>query len=106
MGRRSTITNISKRLVTRSGGRRQLAPPTMTNGHAVGREKGTMMTVQELRIALTEYGDEEKVPLDVVLPDLTYLVDALEQWKDIAEIFGRDWPPEVASFVAEGNRSL
>jgi hypothetical protein len=65
-----------------------------------------MMTVQELRIALAEYGDEEKVPLDVVVPDLSYLVDALEQWQGIAEIFGRDWAPEVASFVAEANQSL
>jgi hypothetical protein len=65
-----------------------------------------MMTVQELRIALAEYGDHEKVPLDVILPDLTYLVDALEQWQGIAEVFGRDWAPEVASFVAEAHRSL
>jgi hypothetical protein len=64
------------------------------------------MTVQELRIALTDYEDEDKVPLDVVLPDLSYLVDALEQWQGIAEVFGRDWHPEVASFVAEAHRSL
>jgi hypothetical protein len=83
-----------------------MTPPTVSIRTAEGREKGTMMTVQELRIALAEYGDEDKVPLDVVLPDLTCLVDALEQWQGIAEIFGRDWPPEVASFVAEAHRSL
>ena len=66
------------------------------------------MTVQELREALDEYCPDpnEEVPLSLIIPDLTYVVAALEDYCGIAEPFGRRADPEVEWFISRANDSL
>lgn len=51
------------------------------------------MTVAELCEELTQLERNEEAPVEAYLPDLSYIVDALEQWVDLTEIAGR-WRSE------------
>ena len=64
------------------------------------------MTVSELRDAIKEYDGDDLVPLDVVIPDLTYIVAALEQWREAADVFGRSADYEVAAFLSRPESCL
>lgn len=58
------------------------------------------MTVQELREALDDYSDDDQAPVGLVIQDLEYVYDALEQWCEISETFGRGFHPEVDRFLS------
>ena len=64
------------------------------------------MTVSELRNALEPYDGNDLAPLDVVVHDLDYIVAALEQWQEIAELFGRRSYYEVQRFLSQAQKHL
>lgn len=66
------------------------------------------MTVQDLREALDVYCPDpnEEVPLSLIIDDLSYVVSALEDYRSIAETFGRHAGPEVERFIAQASVSL
>lgn len=64
------------------------------------------MTVEELREALMDYDDDEAVPLSAVVPDLSYVVSALEQYLEIGDLFGRQGEIEVHWFLEAVYASL
>jgi hypothetical protein len=58
------------------------------------------MTVAELQDKLSQFDADEQVTPDMVLNDVEYIFDALEQWSSLAAMFGRG-NPEVDRFLQQ-----
>lgn len=46
------------------------------------------MNVAQLKLRLVDYDDTDQLPLLAIVPDLPYLVAALEEWQAIQEMHG------------------
>lgn len=65
-----------------------------------------MTTVAELIADLTELDPKNRAPIEFYIDDLSYIVDALEQWRNMMEISGRTLHPEVDQFLARAYEAL
>jgi hypothetical protein len=64
------------------------------------------MTVSELREALSEYPADEEVDLSLIIDDLCDVVAAVEQFCEVAEVFGRYPGRGLENFIAQAGASL
>lgn len=64
------------------------------------------MTVAQLKFRIAGYEDTDQLPLAAIIPDLPYLVAALEEWRDAQERHGRGFHPEIDRFIEDASNCL